>query len=285
MQSELMQQVLAGVPADLCDPEDDASAVRRKLAPFHGFPLREGTTTERVLLDGVPAVWVGRGAARGEALFCHGGAFVSCDADAYLFYAETVAEQLGLRVLVVDYRRAPEHRFPAALDDCAAAYRALVTSGHDRLLLVGDSCGGGLALATAVRARDEGLPRPVGVLGLTPWVDLDTSGCLVPGFDPFMDEGWFRHRVRDYLGPEGDPHDPLASPARADLDGLPPVLLQVGEVDLHRQDAELLAARSHVEVDVVAGGVHGLHGLVGLGVPEAVAAWDRADAFVDGCLR
>ena len=157
MASEMLQAVIDGTPADFADPADDYQAVRVKFEPFHGAPVQDGTTVEHVTVGGVPAAWVRRGdpAPRGTALFCHGGAFVSCDGDAYLFYAEIAAMQLALDVLLVDYRLAPEHPFPAPLDDCAAAYAGLLGSGVDpaSLILVGDSCGGGLALATLSRAR------------------------------------------------------------------------------------------------------------------------------------
>ena len=296
MASEMLQAVIDGTPADFADPADDYKAVRVKFEPFHGAPVQDGTRIEDATTGDVSGSWVRRAdpAPRGTALFCHGGAFVSCDGEAYLFYAEIAAMQLGLEVLLVDYRLAPEHPFPAALDDCAAAYAGLIEWGIDpsTIVLVGDSCGGGLALATLFRARDAGLAMPAGLIGLSAWLDLDTSG-YAPEFagrpDPFQDPDWYRVRVRDYVGPAGDLHDPYASPAHGDPSGLPPLLLQVGEVDLHRQDNERFAQRARasgvdVTVDVADGAVHGFQGLVGMGLPEAVASWQRANSFVDRCL-
>ncbi len=297
MPSELLQRIIDGTPADFADAADDHLAVRRKFAPFHGHPVAAETSVERARLGGVAGAWVSRPGGRrpgAAALFCHGGAFVSCDADAYLFYAEIAARELGVRVFLADYRLAPEHRYPAALDDCFAAYRGLLASGQDprALVLVGDSCGAGLALATLYRARAAGAPLAAALLALSGWLDLDTSGYapeLEGRRDPFQGLAWFRGRVRDYLGPGGDPHDPFASPARGDPAGLPPLLLQVGEVDLHRRDAERFAARARragvdATVDVAEGAVHGFQGLVNLGVPEAVASWRRAAAFVERCV-
>ena len=295
--SDLLRTVVDGMPPEFAGPGDDYVRTRQQMAPLHGHPLAPDTDVERSRLGGVrvgrltpPAV----DADRGLVLFAHGGAFVSCDLEDYLFYAEYIAECTGLPVLTVDYRLAPEHRGPAALDDCLAVYRALVASGQDptRLVCLGDSCGGGLAVSTVAAARDQGLPVPAGVVSLSGWVDLDTAGY---GSEPrgirdaFITEGFLRARVRDYVGPAGDPRAPWASPARGELAGLPPLLLQVGETDLCRRDAERLAGRAlaagvDARLDVVAGGIHGVQGLVNLGVPEAVAAWDSVRRFTDGLL-
>jgi acetyl esterase/lipase len=293
MTSELLCQVIAGMPDDFADPDDDHRATRAKMAPLHGHPPAPGTVVCTGTLGGVPVAWVTGPSSdpdRGTVMFVHGGAFVSCDLDEYLFYAGYVAQWTGLPVVAVGYRLAPEHRYPAALDDCLATYRALLTGGHSpqRLLCLGDSCGGGLALSTVLAARGDGLPLPRGMVSLSGWVDLDTSGYgpSPPATrDPFISEGFLRARAGDYLGPDADPRDPGASPARAVLDGLPPVLLQVGATDLCRRDAERLFRRARragvdARLDVVSGGIHGIQGLVDLGVPEAVAAWETVRRFV-----
>lgn len=174
-----------------------------------------------------------------------------------------------------------------------AAYAGLVDDlGSGRTVFVGDSCGGGLALVTAQGARDSNVRLPVGVISLSGWTDLDTRGygpAGPAGADPFISEEFLRARSRDYLGPDADPRDPRASPGRGSLAGLPPILLQVGEVDLTRSDAEYLGGAAEdvgadVRVDVVPDGIHGVQGLVNLGVPEAVAAWSSVTRFVDEVL-
>jgi epsilon-lactone hydrolase len=295
--SPLLAAVIDGMPADLASAGLDAAATRDRLDPLHGHALRPGTEVRITSVGGVRCGWLSTPASRpdhGTALFLHGGAFVSCDLEAYLFYAEFLADHLAVPVVTVDYRLAPEHRFPAALDDCTAAYAGLVADGLDasRTLVVGDSCGGGLALATAQAARDAGLPMPAGVVSLSGWVDLDTRGygpAGPAGPDPFISEGFLADRARDYLGPDGDLHDPRASPARGSLSGLPPLLLQVGEVDVCRLDAEQLAGSAgavgtHAHLDVIDAGIHGVQGLVALEVPEAVAAWASVSRFAEGIL-
>jgi monoterpene epsilon-lactone hydrolase len=297
MTSELLNQVISGMPADFADPRDDYLKTREKFAPLHSQPLKPDTSVRISEVGGVRVGWLTSSSSdpdRGAVLFFHGGAFVSCDLAAYLFYAEFIADGVGVPVLTVDYRLAPEHPYPAALDDCMAAYEGLLDQGQapDRLVFVGDSCGGGLALATLLRARDGGLPLPAGLVCLSGWIDLDTCGYGPDGPhtpDPFISEGFLRARASDYLGAGGDPHGAWASPGRAALDGLPPLLFQVGETDVCRLDAERASGRARdagvdAQLDVVAGGVHGIQGLVSLGVPEAVAAWQSVRRFTDGCL-
>ncbi len=282
------------MPTEFAGPDGDYRTTRLQMAPLHGHPLAPDTTIDRSMLGGVPVARLSRPSCddrRGLAFFAHGGAFVSCDLEAYLFYAEFIAEWTGLPVVIADYRLAPEHPGPAALDDCVSVYRALLASGRnpDRLLCLGDSCGGGLALSTVVTALRLGEPAPAGVVSLSGWVDLDTAGYGPTPRDvrdAFITEGFLRARARDYVGPAGDPRSPWASPARGPLEGLPPLLLQVGETDLCRVDAEHLSHRAgragvDARLDVVAGGIHGVQGLVNLEVPEAVAAWESVRAFAD----
>ncbi len=297
MTSGLLAAVIDGMPTHFAGPDADAATTRAMMAPLHGHPLHRDTDVRIIAAGGVRCGWLSTPASsseRGAAVFFHGGAFVSCDLEAYLFYAEFVADHLRVPVVTIDYRLAPEHRFPAALDDCTTAYAGLIDDGlvPKRTVFVGDSCGGGLALATARWARDSVDAGPAGVVSLSGWVDLDTLGYGPDGRlgpDPFISEGFLRNRACDYLGPEGDPWDPRASPSRGTLSGLPPLLLQVGEVDVTRLDAEHLgraarAAGTDARVDVVHGGIHGVQGLINLEVPEAVAAWASVARFTDGLL-
>jgi len=289
-----LASILGGIPEGFAGAELDAAATRRLMAPLHGHPVAPDTTVAHVNVGGVPCAWVSRPEVRperGAVFFVHGGAFVSCTVDDYLFYAEFIALACELPVFVVGYRLAPETRFPGAYLDCQAALGGLLAEGQDpaRLVVFGDSCGGGIALGAVMGSIEAGSPGPAAVVSLSGWVDLDTSG-YDPAFagrrDPFISEAFLRARASDYLGRDGDTHDPRASPARGSLTGLAALLCQVGEVDLCRLDAERLAARAPaiVTLDVIDGGVHGVQGLVGLEVPEAVEAWAHVARFVDASL-
>jgi acetyl esterase/lipase len=263
------------------------------MKPWHGHPIAEDTQVSYSEAGGRSVAWVeAANCTRSDryALFCHGGGFVSCDMADYLFFAEIISRLLDCRVVVPDYRLAPEHRYPAALDDCVAAYYALLEREvpANSIFTTGDSCGGGLAVSVILRARDEGRSVPACHLGLTGWYDLKLDKCHTdegPRTEPMITPGWFRNRVADYLA-EASVDEVYASPAGAKCDGLPPLLLQVGENDLTSEGARRLAERASAAgvdatLSVKAGMVHGFHGLVNSGVPESAEAWAEAKSFID----
>lgn len=287
--SKEYRELVAVLEPGLADPADSVARVREKMAPLHGHPVGEDMVVEGLDLLGVPAAKVGGAqahAAPSIVLQFHGGAFVSCDLSDYLFYGEKISRACGLPVVEIGYRLAPEYPCPAAVRDCAQAYRGLLEHGHEpsQIALVGDSCGGGMVIAALTLLRDEGVPLPACAATLCGWFDLEASGesAVNPqGIDPFLDADWLRARGRDYVGADGDLRSPLASPLHADLAGLPPLLLQAGTIDRTRDDSVRLAARAEaagvqVELDVVDGMIHGWHGLP---VPEADAALARLAAF------
>jgi acetyl esterase/lipase len=200
-----------------------------------------------------------------------------------------LAEQLEARVVMADYRLAPEHPFPAAHRDCAAAYGGLVEGGLDasHLVVSGDSCGGLLGLGTILAARDGGLAPPACFVSISGWFDLAVAvENPDDGRDPFLTAAWVRNRGRDYAAGRVPLDDPQLSPARADLAGLPPLYLPVGQYDTLRQGTDALAlAALQVGVAVTAeswpGMVHGWQGLVSAGVPEAAAAFARMRQYLD----
>jgi len=284
----LMKALAAGV----LHPTDTFEEARSKLESLHGHPIEASTRVEQVALGGVPCAFVETpGSAKSGALVVlhHGGAYVAAGGDGYLFYAEMLADHLGSPVLLIDYRLAPAHPHPAALEDCVAAYRGLLESGRDpsRVGFIGDSCGGALALASLLCLRDQGAALPACAVTLGGWFDLEAKGRSAThptGPDPFAHRDFTRARGRDYVGPNGALDDPLVSPVNAELHDLPPLLLQVGQVDLTRDDAFALGARAAevgvaVELEVVPGMVHGFQGLARMGIPEAGAALDRAGEF------
>jgi epsilon-lactone hydrolase len=288
--STMLQAIIDAVPADFADPAADHHAVRAMMAPFHGQPCSaELEVLEREfggVVVGMHSLPQHRGARR-LAFHCHGGAFVSCPLSVYHFYGEMIARGLDMPVAMPDYRLAPEHPFPAAHDDCFNAYRGLLQSGVDArdICVLGESCGGSLALGTLLRARDEGLPMPACFVSLTGWFDLSVPGA-VAGRDPFLTPEWVRNRAGEYSAGAVALDDPRISPARARLDGLPPLYLQVAQHDTMGPGALALAAnavRDGVDVTLESwpGMVHGWHGLVNAGLPEAEAAWAAIRRFVD----
>lgn len=292
------QALLALMKEPLVCPYDSLELAREKLNAVHGHAVQAETRVHWTELEGVRCAWIetpGTEDLERVLLLCHGGAYIAASGDGYLFYAEMLSRACGTRVLLVDYRLAPEHRHPAALEDCAAAYRGLVDAGHPpgRIGFIGDSCGGGLVVTSMLRLRDRGVPLPALGVTLGGWFDLEASGESARnpvGFDPFAHPEFTRARGRDYVGEGGDLRDPLVSPIHADLQGLPPLLLQVGQVDLFRDDALRLAAaagRAGVDVtlEIHPGMIHGFQGLAHAGIPEAVDAIRRVADYVGARLE
>lgn len=190
--------------------------------------------------------WVRGGLTAAPVLvYLHGGSYTLGSARSHRHLSATLGEATGAAVLAVEYRRAPEHPFPAAVEDAVAAYGWLLEQGLDarRTVLAGDSAGAGLALATMLALRDAGRPLPAGAACLSPWVDLTCGGethRTHASRDPLLDSADLRRMAALYLG-RADPRAPLASPAHADLGGLPPLLVQVGSEEILLDDARALA--------------------------------------------
>jgi len=207
--------------------------------------------------NGIPAAWFGTG--EGVVFYCHGGGYQMGSIVSHGPLMSDIAEAGNVRVLGFDYRLAPEHRYPAALQDSVTAYRWLLDQGTDpsRIAFAGDSAGAGLALATMLRAKTEALPLPRAAVFLSPWVDMEArsdSYQTRAELDPLTQRDKVLAMVRSYLGREGDPADPGASPVNGDLTGLPPILIHVGQNETVLGDTELLAKRGRaagVGVEVV----------------------------------
>ncbi len=208
-------------------------------------------------LGGVPVLEIGIDGTTptGTLLWFHGGFYVLGSARTSAALAANVARRTGMRVVSVDYRLAPEHPYPAALDDALAVYRALLDSmgGFSRSAgnwatgaVVGESAGAGLAAALLVAARDQGLPTPAAGVLFSPYADLTLSGTSMTtkqDADPSFTPDAIAVRAKDYVG-AADASDPLVSPVFADLRGLPPLLIQAGSNELLLDDAVRLAARA-----------------------------------------
>ncbi|MCX7384120.1 MAG: alpha/beta hydrolase fold domain-containing protein, partial [Alphaproteobacteria bacterium] len=194
-------------------------------------------------------------------LFIHGGGMVLGNLETDHPMAVILCENLDAVVVSVDYRLAPEHPFPAALDDAVAAYADL--AARQRILIAGDSAGGGLALALACAARDAGLPPPAGIVVFSPWTDLANTGpSVVENADRCaMFSAAALHAAAAIYLAGTDPADPRASPLHADLTGLPPMLLFAGSDELMRDDTTRLAERARaaggeVETSIIPGVPH-----------------------------
>jgi epsilon-lactone hydrolase len=189
-------------------------------------------------------------------LYFHGGGFRIGSAASHRDLIAGIAEASGCRALAINYRLAPEHPFPAALDDALAAYRYMLDEGFSpsEIVFAGDSAGGNLALGAMLASRDRGEPVPAAAVLMSPWTDLAATGASYQTrakADPIHQRSMILALARSYLGEQGDPLDPLASPLRADLAGLPPLLIQVGDRETVRDDSTELAAKAKAaDVDV-----------------------------------
>jgi epsilon-lactone hydrolase len=253
-------------------------------------PLPDDVRVTAVTAGGVPAHWLDApGADPGRALlFLHGGGFElgSLRSDGEL--AARLGRASGMRVLLPEYRLAPEHPFPAAIDDVRAAWRWLRAGqglSPRSLAVAGDSAGGGLAVALLVAARDAGEAMPAAAVLMSPTVDLTSSGASMTeraDQDPVSTPAMLRQFAADYLA-GADPRTPLASPLFASLTGLPPLLIQAGTADVLLSDAERLAsaaAEAGVDVSLQVGeGLPHVYQLL-LGTPEAAEATGHIGEFL-----
>jgi len=215
-----------------------------------GFTLPADIRTERLSAGGVPAEWVVAPEASADrtVLYLHGGGYVVGSINTHRDLASRLSRAARARALVIDYRVAPEHPYPAAVEDATAAYRWLLATGASppRIVIAGDSAGGGLTVATLVALRDGAQPLPAAGVCLSPWVDLEGSGesmTTKAAVDPLIDRDRLRRTAAYYLAGQ-DPRTPLAAPLYANLSGLPPLLIQVGTAETLLDDSTRLAERA-----------------------------------------
>lgn len=267
-------------------------AVRRKrLRAYEPWVLRApgGTETIEQVLGTVRATCVARPDAEPgrHILFLHGGGYITGSPALYRHVMWRFAAAARAKLVAIDYRLAPEHPFPAALDDAVTAWQALLDDGVDprRCAILGDSAGGGLALALALRLRDEGGPLPAAVVALSPWTDLAITGesCWEDAADPMLKSDCLKPFAAQYLG-GADPRHPYASPLYGDLRGLPPTLLQVGSDEILRDDSIRMAERMreagcNVTLEVWPRMPHVWHAFAPL-MPEARRGIARVGAFM-----
>ncbi len=243
-----------------------------------------GIPTAEVTVDGVDS--------RHVVLYFHGGVYVIGDAFLAADLASQVGRRTGAKVISVDYRLAPEHPYPAAVDDALAAYEALLNNGTapSDIVFAGESAGGGLAVVTLVNARDHGLPLPAGAYVMSPYADLTLAGTTMETkreVDPLLTRELLQARVTDYTAGQ-DASLALISPIFADLSGLPPLIIQAGSHELLLDDAVRLAGRAatadvEVTLDITPGVPHVFQAYHPI-LDEAAAALDRAGRFLSARL-
>ncbi|HEY3948749.1 alpha/beta hydrolase [Phenylobacterium sp.] len=220
-------------------------------------PVPEGVTVSPITLGGVPAEQITpAGADPTRTIFyLHGGGYCLGGMDSHRTMVAKMALAAGATAFNVDYRLAPEHPFPAAVDDAVAAWRAFLAMGRDpgRTVIAGDSAGGGLSVACSVAARDAGLPLAAGLHLISPWANMQNAS---PAYRAKADTDFLvtQQGIDDFKGAylgQGDPKTPLASPVFANLAGLPPILIQVGSEEMLMSDSTQLAeAAGLARVDV-----------------------------------
>ncbi|WP_033385169.1 alpha/beta hydrolase [Sporichthya polymorpha] len=254
------------------------------------FPVPDGTSIEEVDANGVPALLVtAEGADRGRVVqWTHSGGYVFGSAHGYRFFGAGLSAAAGASVLLVDYRLAPEHAYPAALDDAKAAYRWLLNRGFppDRIVVAGDSAGGGLAAATLLALKDEGAPLPAAGVFVSPMADFTLSGGSIrtrADVDPIASADMLAGLGGLYAGSE--PLDSrYISPALADLEGLPPLLVLVGSDEiLHDDSVRIVEGAQAVGVTarlIVGEGQAHIWPLFHQILPEGRRSLDEIGAFV-----
>jgi epsilon-lactone hydrolase len=290
---------IAAVRAHLTKlPEMESVAERREMydRAEQVILVPSDTRVEAVTAGGRPAEWLAPAGSRADAalLYLHGGGYVIGSPRSHRHLAEAITRAAGIGCLLPDYRLAPEHPFPAAVDDAVAAYRWLVEQRRiapDRIAIGGDSAGGGLTVAALVAIRDAGLPLPGAGICISPWSDLT---CSAPSYqtkaatDPLVIHSRIIVMARDYLGGT-DPRTPLASPLFADLRGLPPLLIHVGSEEVLLDDATRLADRARaagvpVTLEVWEQMIHVWHWFLPW-LDEAQSAVDKIGGFLRSQLR
>jgi epsilon-lactone hydrolase len=273
----------------------DVSEQRRLLAELTSAqPLPPDVTMTPAALGGIPTAQItiaGTG-PRHVILYFHGGVYVLGDAASAAGLAAQVARRTDATAISVDYRLAPEHPYPAAIDDALAAYQALLDNGTDPsdIIFAGESAGGGLAVSTMVNARDHGLPLPAAAYLMSPYADLTLAGTTMDTkskADPLLSRDNLQARIPDYTAGH-DPALPLISPIFADLSGLPPLIIQAGTHEVLLDDAIRLAGQAaaadvEVTLDITPGVPHVFQAYSPL-LDEAATALDRAGQLLSAHL-
>ena len=288
-QQQALDAILRQGPLDL---EADVPTLRAAFNELMSYiPVAGDVDQKPTTIGGVDAIEVTiRGTdAANVILYFHGGVYVIGSAGTSVPLVSDLARRTGAKAVTLDYRLAPEHPYPAAVEDAQAAYEGLLEQGVDpgQIALAGDSAGGGLAVAVLLALRDAGTPLPSSAYLMSPYADLTMSGDTFlekQAVDPILTPNGVRLRVPDYVVGV-DASDPYISPIFGDLRGLPPLLIQVGSNEILLSDALRLAARAAtadvaVNLEVTPGVPHVFQGYAAM-LDEGNVALDRASAFLN----
>ena len=292
MASEQLQALIQQFRSQPVVARDESiPEARARFEQMYGmFPFPEDVRREPVTANGVPAEWIVAPGAMEERviLYFHGGGYCFGSINSHGRLVARLSRAAQARGFAVDYRLAPEHPFPAAVEDATTAYRWLLATGvsPDRIVIAGDSAGGGLTVATLVALRYMGAPLPAAGVCLSPWVDLECIGpsmTIKAAEDPVLRPEDLATLASAYLG-GADPGTPLAAPLYADLRGLPPLLIHVGTAEVLLDDATRLTERARaagvkVTLEVWSEMIHVWHVFAAM-LPEGAQAIERIGAFI-----
>jgi epsilon-lactone hydrolase len=268
-------------------------AVQRFWLRFMAFTHRPapGISRVRTFINGVDIQDINAKQDQQLIIYAHGGAYYLGDVDTHVGLTTRMARDCQTRVWSVNYRLAPEHAHPAALQDMLTTYTAaLKLYPADKIILAGDSAGGGLTLSTACAIRDKGLPQPAGLILISPWVDLTLIEAATLGdkFDPLLSWQFLRAGIKHYC-PHTNPGDAAVSPLFADLTNLPAVLIQCGSQEILKGDSERLRQRlqhAGVKVDLeMAQGMWHVYPIHAGTLQEADTALASMAQFTRSCLH
>ena len=289
MSDSVLEQVIELVrsaPIDFTDPPETTRPQFEAL--FAEAPCPESVRYESAEVGGVRGMWARIDGSAGDRaiIYLHGGGYVVGSPNAYAALAGSLAEAAGIDTFIVDYRLAPEHPYPAAPEDSLEVYRSMLSAGMKSVAVAGDSAGGALVMSLLLLAKQHGLAMPsCGVLW-SPWLNLQCnteSYARNAGVDPTLVRSGLLACARHYVG-DSVPADPVVRPLEADLTGLPPLLVQVGSIEVLVDDAASLAARAAAanvltRLDVYPGLPHVFQNFAAM-LPDAARAFGDAVEFI-----
>ena len=289
MASAELAKVIAMIKSVPRDPTASVERMRGAMEKVSEHVARD-VKCEAVSAGGVPAEWIVPPNAADDRviLYLHGGGYVMGSINTHRAMIARIARASEAKALALNYRMAPEDPFPTAVDDATAAYRWLLAQGYKpgKMVISGDSAGGGLTLATLLALRDAGTPLPAAAVPISPWADLEGTGASVEtraAADPMVDKAGLLRMAQMYAG-DSDPKNPLISPIYADYKGLPPMLIQVGDAEILLDDSTRVAERARaagikVELEAWPEMFHVWHVFAKI-LPEGQQAIDRIGEYV-----